>query len=70
MVNIDGQAWDNASIQGNSVTILFPQGTHEIEIIGTFVIPEFGHLALIILAITITAMIVLNRKIGLPVLKL
>ena len=70
MVNIDGQAWDDASIQGNSVTILFPQGTHEIEIIGTFVIPEFGHLALIILAITITAMMVLNRKIGLPVLKL
>jgi len=70
MVQIDGKVWDNTSIQGNSVTILFPEGTHEIEIIGTFVIPEFGHLAIIILAITITAMIVLNRKIGLPVLKL
>jgi len=70
MVQIDGKVWDNISIQGNSVTILFPEGTHEIEIIGTFVIPEFGHLAIIILAITITAMIVLNRKIGLPVLKL
>ncbi len=70
MVQIDGKIWDNTSIQGNSVTILFPEGTHEIEIIGTFVIPEFGHLAIIILAITITAMIVLNRKIGLPVLKL
>jgi hypothetical protein len=70
MVQMDGKVWDNTSIQGNSVTILFPEGTHEIEIIGTFVIPEFGHLAIIILAITITAMIVLNRKIGLPVLKL
>ncbi len=70
MVQIDGKVWDNTSIQGNSVTILFPEGTHEIEIIGTFVIPEFGHLAIIILAITITTMIVLNRKIGLPVLKL
>jgi len=70
MVQIDGQEWNEASIQGDSVTILFPEGTHEIEIIGTFVIPEFGHLAIIILAITITAMIVLNRKIGLPVLKL
>ncbi len=70
MVQMDGKVWDNTSIQGNSVTILFPEGTHEIEIIGTFVIPEFGHLAIIILAITITVMIVLNRKIGLPVLKL
>lgn len=44
-----------------SLTIEFPQGTEEIEIIGTFVVPEFGTIALLILIISIVSVIALSR---------
>ena len=47
------------------LTIPYPAGSEEIEIIGTFVVPEFGAVALMILAITISAVIASSRKHGL-----
>ncbi|MGI0041941.1 MAG: PEFG-CTERM sorting domain-containing protein, partial [Nitrosopumilaceae archaeon] len=46
-----------------TLTIEFPQGTEEILIIGTYVIPEFGSIANLVLAISILSIIVLFTKI-------
>ena len=45
-----------------TLRIPFYNGSEEIEIIGTFVIPEFGTIAAIILAVAITSIIVLSAK--------
>lgn len=44
------------------IKIQFEEGDSDIEIIGTFVIPEFGTIALLILGITISTVIVLSKK--------
>ena len=44
-----------------TLTIPFPEGTEEIEIIGTFVVPEFGTIALLILIISIVSVVALSR---------
>lgn len=45
-----------------TLVIQVPAGTEEIEIIGTYVIPEFGIIAALILAMGIGALVVLSRK--------
>ncbi len=56
-VLVDGKEWDNVVMNGNDVTIMFPAGTEKIEVIGTFVIPEFGQIAMIILGISIIGIV-------------
>jgi len=62
MVLVDGEEWDDVEIDRNQVTVEFPAGTEEIEIIGTFVIPEFGAIAALILAVAIISIIVVSAK--------
>jgi predicted secreted protein with PEFG-CTERM motif len=45
-----------------TLTIQFPAGAEEIEIIGTFVIPEFGTIAVMILAVAIVSIIAISAK--------
>ncbi len=45
-----------------TITIEFPAGTEEIEIIGTFVVPEFGTIAAMILAVAIISIIAVSAK--------
>ena len=45
-----------------TLTIAFFDGSEEIEIIGTFVIPEFGAIAALILAVAIISIIVVSAK--------
>lgn len=45
-----------------TLTIPFEDGSTEIEIIGTFVIPEFGTIAVIILAVAIISIIVVSAR--------
>ncbi len=45
-----------------TLTIPFEDGATEIEIIGTFVIPEFGTMAAIILAVAIVSIIAVSAK--------
>jgi len=45
-----------------TLTIAFLAGSEEIEIIGTFVIPEFGAIAALILAVAIISIIVVSAK--------
>ncbi len=68
MVLVDGEEWDDTVINGNEVTVNFPAGTTEIEIIGTFAIPEFGAIAALILAIAIISIIAVSSKARLNVL--
>ncbi|MFB3096877.1 MAG: PEFG-CTERM sorting domain-containing protein, partial [Nitrosopumilaceae archaeon] len=45
-----------------SLTIMFPPGNSEIEILGTSVIPEFGSIAALILGVAIVSIIVVSAK--------
>ena len=47
-----------------TLTIQFLQGDQDIEIIGTQIIPEFGPIAAMVLAIAITTIIVVSAKTG------
>ena len=62
MVLVDGEESNDVEIDGNTVTVMFPAGTEEIEIIGTYVIPEFGTIAAMILAVAIISIIVISSK--------
>ena len=62
MILVDGEESDDAEINGNIVTIPFLAGSEQIEIIGTFVIPEFGTIAAMILAVAIISIIAISAK--------
>ena len=51
-----------------TLTIAFPDGAEEIEIIGSFVVPEFGTIAALILAIAIISIIAVSAKTRLSIL--
>ena len=64
MVLVDGEEWDDVEINenGNEITVMFLAGAEEIEIIGTFVVPEFGAIAALILAVAIISIIAVSAK--------
>jgi len=62
MVLVDGEEWDDVEINGNEVTVEFQAGTEEIEVIGTFVIPEFGTIAMMILVVAIISIVAITAK--------
>ncbi|MDH3854240.1 MAG: PEFG-CTERM sorting domain-containing protein, partial [Nitrosopumilus sp.] len=62
MVLVDGEEWDDVEIVANKVTVMFPAGAETIEIIGTYVIPEFGTIAAMILAVAIISIIAVSAK--------
>lgn len=45
-----------------TLTIEYPEGTEDIEIIGTYVIPEFGGIAIIILMVSVFSVIFVSRN--------
>ncbi len=66
----DGQENDefqemNPTSTDRTLEIPFSNGTSQIEIIGTFVIPEFGAIAALVLAIAIISIIAISTKTGL-----
>jgi predicted secreted protein with PEFG-CTERM motif len=64
-VLVDGEEVDFdeiSTLTDRTITVEFPAGTEEIEIIGTFVIPEFGTIAAMILAVAIISIIVVSAK--------
>jgi predicted secreted protein with PEFG-CTERM motif len=62
MVLVDDEQWDDAEINGNEITVMFLAGAEKIEIIGTHVIPEFGAIAALILAVAIISIIAVSAK--------
>ncbi len=64
-VLIDGEEVDfdeTVTSTDRVLTIAFPVGAEEIEIIGTFVVPEFGTIAAMILAVAIISIIAVSAK--------
>jgi len=64
-VLIDGEEVDfdeTTTSTDRILTIAFPAGAEEIEIIGTFVVPEFGTIAAMILAVAIISIIAVSAK--------
>ncbi len=64
MVLVDGEECNEpeCEIVGNKITVMFPAGAETIEIIGTHVIPEFGTIAAMILAVAIISIIAVSAK--------
>jgi predicted secreted protein with PEFG-CTERM motif len=60
---------ETARANTRTLSITFPAGTEEIEIIGTFVVPEFGTIAALILAVAIISIIAVSARSRLNVLK-
>ena len=70
-VLVDGEEVDAEEVAtgtSRTVTIEFLDGTEEIEIIGTFAIPEFGTIAALILAVAIVSIIAVTARSRLSVL--
>ena len=64
-VLVDGEEVDfdeTTSSTTRTLTIPFQAGAEEIEIIGTFVVPEFGTIAAMILAVAIVSIIAISAK--------
>ncbi len=64
-VLIDGEEVDfeeEKSSEDRTLTIEFDDGAEEIEIIGTWIIPEFGAIAALVLAVAIISIIALSAK--------
>ena len=70
-VLVDGQevtSEESVTDTTRTVTIMFPNGAEEIEIVGTFAIPEFGAIAALILAVAIISIIAVSSRTRLNVL--
>ena len=64
-VLVDGEEVDfdeTTTSSDRTLTIQFPSGAEEIEIIGTFVVPEFGTIAVMILAVAIISIIAVSAR--------
>ena len=64
-VIVDGEEADfdeTKTSTDRTLTIAFPANTEEIEIIGSFVVPEFGTIAVMILAVAIISMVAISAK--------
>ena len=62
LVFVDGEQWDDVEIDDNQVTVMFPAGAEQIEVFGTFLIPEFGTIAAMILAVAIVSIIAVSAR--------
>jgi len=56
-------------VDSRTITIEFEEGDSDIEIIGTFVVPEFGSIATLILIVGIVSIILLSSKYRIPITK-
>lgn len=53
---------ETTTSEDRTLTIPFEDGTTEIVIYGSFVIPEFGTIAVIILAVAIVSIVAISRS--------
>ena len=59
---VGGEEWTDYEQAGNDLFISFPAGTESIEIIGSYAVPEFGTIAMIVLAVAIVSIIAITAK--------
>ena len=61
-VLIDGEEVHRVSLENKILSIPYPAGAEKVEVYGSYVVPEFGTLAIFILAISVVSIVVLARK--------
>ncbi len=62
VVLIDGEETQQVVFENKILSVLYPAGAEKIEVYGSYVVPEFGTLAIFILAISVVSIVVLARK--------
>lgn len=62
LISVDGEEWDDVSIDDGSITVEFLAGAEMIEIFGSHVIPEFGTIAGMVLAVAVVAIIAVSAR--------
>ena len=61
-VLVDGEEINSVKYENKILTIPYTANTEKIEVYGSYVIPEFGPIAIIILAVSVVSIIILSRK--------
>jgi len=61
-VLVDGEEVQEISLENKILTIPYSAGAEKVEVYGSYVVPEFGTLAIFILGISVISIIVLARK--------
>ena len=61
-VLVDGDEVQQVSLENKILSIPYSAGAEKIEVYGSYVVPEFGTLAIFILGISVISIIVLSRK--------
>ena len=61
-VLVDGEEIDSATYENKILTIPYTAQTEKIVVYGSYVIPEFGTIAIIVLAVAVVSIIALSRK--------
>ena len=62
LVAVDGEKIDSVKYENKILIIPYTAQTEKIEVYGSYVIPEFGTVAVIVLAAAVISIIVLSRK--------
>ena len=61
-VLINGEETDGIKFENKILTIPYSAGTEKIEVYGSYVVPEFGTVAVLILAASVVSVIILSKK--------
>jgi len=61
-VLVDGEEIDSVNYENKILTIPYTANTEKIEVYGSYVVPEFGTIAMIILAVAIVSIIAITAK--------
>ena len=61
-VIVDGEEIESVNYANKILTIPYTANTEKIEIYGSYVIPEFGTITMIVLAVAIVSIVALSRK--------
>ena len=61
-VIVDGEEIESVNYENKILTIPYTANTEKIEVYGSYVIPEFGPIAIIILAVAVVSIIALSRR--------
>ena len=58
----DSDFTESKTTDSRTITVSIPEGTQEVEVIGTQVVPEFGGLSFVVLVIAIISIVAISSK--------
>ena len=59
---LDSEFKEGKTLTERTLTIPFPEGSEEVEIIGTYVVPEFGTIAILVLIVSLISVIFVSQN--------